>query len=170
MQAPGAAGASEAEGPPSVRVVEAVRIGEARRTYWESKIQKALFRSMHGFPGLSRECPCSGRRQREKSGHADSEPGNSQDSDPGRQIGVRSIDNDKLACAGTFRLNSARTATATASATLGREPSASMAGTAEAASGTASASVRLKAPRTPLGIFGIVSSASDRAAAKGKTD
>ena len=101
-------------------------------------------------------------------------PRNSRD----RQIGVRSIDNDKapavpLACAGTrcvqlaFRLNSA---TATASAALGREPSANMAGTAEDASGTATASVRLKAPRSLRGIFGIVSSASNSAAAEGKTD
>ncbi len=69
-----------------------------------------------------------------------------------------------------FRLNSARTATAAASAALGREPSANMAGTAEAASGTTTASVRLKAPRSLRGVFGIVSSASDRAAAEGKTD
>ncbi len=84
-----------------------------------------------------------------------------------------------LACVGTecvqrvssaFRLNSARTATAAASAAPGREPPAKMAGTAEAASGTATASVRLKAPRSLRGIFGIVSSASDRRAAEGKTD
>jgi hypothetical protein len=100
------------------------------------------------------------------------------------QIGVKSIDNDKapavpLACTGArcvqlARLlcfpNSARTATAAASAAPGREPSANMAGTAEAASGTATASVRLKAPRSLRGIFVIVSSASDRAAAEGKTD
>jgi hypothetical protein len=104
---------------------------------------------------------------------------NSRDS----QIRVRSIYNDKaqavpLACAGThwlkvcssrfssaFRLNSARTATAAAlmAGALGREPSANMAGTAEAASGTVTASVQLKAPgpRSLWGIFGIVSSAAE---------
>ena len=69
------------------------------------------------------------------------------------------------------RLNSARTATASASAALRRGPSDNMAGTAEAASGTATAaSVRLKAPSSLRGIFGMVSSASDRAAAKIETN
>ncbi len=43
-----------------------------------------------------------------------------------------------------------------------------MAGTVEAALGTVTASVRLKAPRSLRGIFGTISSASDHAAAEGK--
>jgi hypothetical protein len=53
---------------------------------------------------------------------------------------------------------------------LGRMSSANMAGTVEAASGTATASVPLKAPRSPREIFEIVSSASNRAVAKGKSN
>jgi hypothetical protein len=85
-----------------------------------------------------------------------------------RLFGRFEIVSSRVSCA--VRLNSARTAAAIASAALGRKPSADMAGTAEAASGTATASVRLKAQSSFRGIFGIVSSASDRAAAEGKID
>jgi hypothetical protein len=85
-----------------------------------------------------------------------------------RLFGRFEIVSSRVSCA--VRLNSARTAAAIASAALGRKPSADMAGTAEAASGTATASVRLKALRSLRWIFGVVSSASDRAAAEGKID
>ncbi len=101
-------------------------------------------------------------------------PRNSRDS----QIGVRSIDNDKtpavpLACAGTRCVQLARLLRfppELSKDSRRRRLGGALAGTAEAVSGTATASFRLKAPRSLRGIFGIVSSASDRAAAEGKTD
>ncbi len=67
-----------------------------------------LPRSARVRSGSSRECPCRGRRPREKSGHAEEQP-RVRD----LQIGVRSIDNDKapavpLACAGTQCMQLAR--------------------------------------------------------------